>query len=246
MSKALREVCDDAVGRRASILVDAEQQFVQPGIDTIALELMRKYNHGSRAIVYNTYQAYLKSTPETLRQHLRLAAAEKFTIGIKVVRGAYFSKEPRHMMQDTKQKTDDCYNMLARQLLDKSYPGVDRKEFPHIDVFLATHNEPSVLEAHALQRARAEKGLTLVDVQYGQLLGMADGVSCRLLQLKDGKDSASPAVYKCLSWGTLSDCTSYLLRRAVENKDAVLRTKAEYLALRSEVWRRLKTGLGFG
>jgi hypothetical protein len=81
-------------------------------------------------------------------------------------------------------------------------------------------------------------------VQYGQLLGMADGVSCRLLQMgrveTDGSGKVSPEVFKCLSWGTLGDCLSYLLRRAEENQDAVGRTREEYLQLRRELFRRIR------
>jgi hypothetical protein len=36
----------------------------------------------------------------------------------------------------------------------------------------------------------------------------------------------------------MGECMGYLLRRAVENRDAVLRTKDEFAALRREVRRR--------
>jgi hypothetical protein len=36
----------------------------------------------------------------------------------------------------------------------------------------------------------------------------------------------------------MGECVGYLLRRAVENRDAVLRTKDEFTALRKEVKRR--------
>jgi proline dehydrogenase len=40
----------------------------------------------------------------------------------------------------------------------------------------------------------------------------------------------------------MGDCVSYLMRRAIENRDAVLRTQDEFEALKKEVWRRM----GFG
>ena len=91
---------------------------------------------------------------------------------------------------------------------------------------------------------------------------MADGVSFGLLE-EGEKDSSQrqqdgtrrgtgasagvkaldrdkgPHVFKCSTWGAMSECIAYLLRRAVENRDAVLRTKDEYNALKSEAWRRL-------
>lgn len=251
MLQALEEICEEAIRRKASILVDSEQQSVQPGIDLVALDLMRKYNGGGRAIVYNTYQAYLKCTSDVLLRHLRQASEEHFTIGVKLVRGAYMNSEPRQLIHDTKEDTDNTYDSIAQSLLEGQYRdlgGSSRAKFPKLHLFLATHNRASTLRAYELQRTRAEMGLTLVPVQYGQLLGMADEVSCTLLQLKEegsqGKRFVSPEAYKCLSWGTLGDCLSYLSRRAIENRDAVSRTKTEYFALRREVWRRIKSTLG--
>ncbi|RBA08992.1 hypothetical protein FPRO05_07272 [Fusarium proliferatum] len=222
MQDSLNAACEKAIERKARILIDAEQQFVQPAIDDIALVLMRKYNR-EQAIVYNTYQAYLKSTPSTLLEHLHCAKDEGFTIGVKLVRGAYMNSEPRGLIHDTKQQTDDSYNSIAEGLLQRRYENLTPSGFP--------------------KQQRSDAGLPLTKVQYGQLLGMADEVSCTLLQLAADpgtNGSASPEVYKCLSWGTLGDCLSYLFRRAVENRDAVSRTKVEDYALRKEVWRRFK------
>ncbi|KAH6949058.1 FAD-linked oxidoreductase-like protein, partial [Ilyonectria sp. MPI-CAGE-AT-0026] len=250
MRDALNAVCEKAIERKASILVDAEQQFVQPAIDDVALSLMRRYNR-EQAIVYNTYQAYLKSTPSTLLDHLYCAKDEDFTIGVKLVRGAYMNSEPRGLINDTKQQTDDSYNSMAEGLLQRRYKhlGPDTPGgFPKVKLLLATHNKQSVLHAYQVQQQRAEAGLPLTKVQYGQLLGMADEVSCTLLQLAaDPKTNvpASPEAYKCLSWGKQGDCISYLFRRAVENRDAVSRTKVEDYALKKEVWRRFKRAITF-
>ena len=50
---------------------------------------MRKFNRDGIAVIYNTYQAYLKSTPSVLDQHLAEAEKDGFTLGLKLVRGAY-------------------------------------------------------------------------------------------------------------------------------------------------------------
>ncbi|KAK1538306.1 hypothetical protein CPAR01_08419 [Colletotrichum paranaense] len=216
MESALADVCSRAVERGARIFMDAEQISVQPGIDAVAIDLMRRFNTKERgAVVFNTYQAYLKSTPDTLAQHVALAHKDNFFLGIKLVRGAYISSEPRHMINDTKQATDDSYDSIARELLSQGYrdygvPG--GKSFPDIELFLATHNKDSVIKANELQQTRAKEGKALIKIQYGQLLGMADEVSFSLLQLADqgvdakGSESDAPIeVYKCLSWGSLGD-----------------------------------------
>ncbi|KAF6837213.1 proline oxidase [Colletotrichum musicola] len=256
MAEALAEVCSRAVERKARIFVDAEQISVQRGIDTVALDLMRRFNVGGRgAVVYNTYQAYLKSTPETLFSHMELAAQDGFVLGVKLVRGAYISSEPRHIINNTKEDTDQTYDSIARGLLSqqcRDFGKADGKVFPNLELFLATHNKQSVLAANELQQSRAQKGLHLTKIQCGQLLGMADEVSFSLLQLADRErrgtktcDVAPIEVYKCLSWGSLGDCLAYLLRRAVENRDAVSRTRSEFVALKSELWRRIAAGMLF-
>jgi hypothetical protein len=234
--------------------MDAEQVFVQPTIDKVAIDLMREYNRGGLANIFNTYQVYLKATPGTLLHHLHQAKNEGFTIGVKLVRGAYINSEPRHLINDTKQDTDNAYDSIASGLLQRNYEDLSESNhagFPTLELFLATHNKVSTLAAYEIQQARSKAGLPLTRIQYGQLLGMADEISCTLLQLSryeggDPKSSIAPQAFKCLSWATLGDCISYLLRRAVENRDAVTRTKTEYFALRKEVWRRLKGSVGAG
>ncbi|EHK50739.1 uncharacterized protein TrAtP1_005175 [Trichoderma atroviride] len=246
MESALLDVCDEAISRHVNVFLDAEQHHVQPGIDEVALNLMRRYNRGGVAVVFNTYQGYLKSTPRILLDHLHKAREEQFVIGIKLVRGAYMSTEPRHLIQDTKEGTDISYDSIAEGLIQGKYADWTQDEAfnsPKLELFLATHNLPSTLKAQQLQKSRMHAQLPLIRIQYGQLLGMADEVSLTLLQMNredtSGKRFAATEVYKCLTWGTLNDCIFYLLRRANENKDAVTRTLAEYRALKREVLRRM-------
>ena len=251
MTRAIEEVCDEAVKRKVGILVDAEQQLVQDGIEESALALMRKYNRGGHATVYNTYQAYLKSIPDMLGKHLRQARDDGFTLGVKLVRGAYISSEPRHTINNTKEGTDRSYDAITRVLLSGTPQALGNSlpsKLPNVELFLGTHNTESTLAAHHMQLARADEGLPLTPVRYGQLLGMADDVSFTLIQVKSGISGprfASPEVYKCLSWGTLGDCVSYLIRRAAENRDAVTRNKGEFIALRKELFRRLRAMMGW-
>ncbi|KAK4059169.1 hypothetical protein Trihar35433_11166 [Trichoderma harzianum] len=177
MESALVDLCDEAIRRRVNIFLDAEQHHVQPGIDKVALDLMRRYNRGDVAVVFNTYQAYLKSTSVTLLDHLHCAKQERFMIGIKLVRGAYMSTEPRHLIHDTKAETDASYDLIAESLIQgQSTAWKEDESFtsPRLQLFLATHNRASTLKAQELQQSRTNAGLPRIQVQYGQLLGMAD------------------------------------------------------------------------
>ncbi|PYH48959.1 FAD-linked oxidoreductase [Aspergillus saccharolyticus JOP 1030-1] len=241
MVEALDEVCRRVVEKKARLLMDAEQHAFLQGIHSLTLDMMRKYNRGGEAVIYNTFQAYLKAAPELIASHLKLAHEEGFTLGLKLVRGAYMSSDPRHLIHDTKENTDQAYDTIVRGILQQNYKGFGEKgrPFPATDLFLATHNVESAVAAHNLHQTRVRDNLPTCKVEFGQLMGMADGVTYGLLQLR-GQNRAPPAVYKCLHWGSLSECLSFLLRRAAENRDAVSRTMTEHEALKAEVKRRIR------
>ena len=55
------------------------------------LEMMKKYNT-EKAIVFNTYQCYLKITYNSLVLDLEQADRQNFFFGAKLVRGAYMER----------------------------------------------------------------------------------------------------------------------------------------------------------
>ncbi|KAH9894698.1 proline dehydrogenase [Xylariomycetidae sp. FL2044] len=163
---AIDEICDLAVERDVPLLFDAEQTVLQAGIDDWTLVYQRKYNTTpGHAIVYGTYQAYLKSTPATLSSHLSIASREGFTLGAKLVRGAYLGSDPREIIHDTKADTDRAYDGIAASLIRKSWgdylkpqqppaspqhPGQEIP-FPQISIVLGSHNLASVRKARAVR-----------------------------------------------------------------------------------------------
>ncbi|KAL6705526.1 proline dehydrogenase [Coniothyrium glycines] len=242
MLDALDEIAVKCKERGIQIIVDAESQHWQKGIARTALELMRKFNTDGKAVIYNTYQAYLKATPSVVADHLAAAEKNGFTLGLKLVRGAYILSDDRKLIHDTKQETDDAYNGIAQGALrqhigDFGASGPNARPFPSVNLFLASHNRDSVLVANSMHRQRTEAGLPTVPVAYGQLHGMSDEVSFSLLADR-APNEAPPEVLKCTTWGSMGECIGYLVRRAVENRDAVLRTRDEFAALRAETRRR--------
>ncbi|KAL5000088.1 FAD-linked oxidoreductase-like protein [Aspergillus recurvatus] len=260
MDEAIKQICDLAISRNVRLLVDAEEQAVQPGIEEWATKYQKYCNSRTpgRAIFYNTYQAYLCSTPATLARHLEISRKEGYTLGVKLVRGAYLKTEPRHLIWAKKEQTDECYDGIVEALLTRRYNNMlksasaeNTTELPPVNVIVATHNRDSVRKAHALRLEQASGGKKSdVELSYAQLQGMADEISCELLQGFQTAESEkaiateSPNVYKLLTWGSVKECMGFLLRRAVENTEAVGRTKQSQEAMFAELKRRARRALG--
>lgn len=258
MDAAIRKACDAAMAKGARLLVDAEEQAVQPGIEAWTMKYQKYCNSKTpnRATMYGTYQAYLRSTPSTLAKHLDIARQEGYPLGVKLVRGAYLKTEPRHLIWATKEETDRCYDEIVEALLTRRYNAMlapassdaSAHQLPPVSVIIATHNRESVQKAHALRSQQAAKGEPRVELAYAQLQGMADEVSFELVHgFQDRQDGAaaleSPNVYKLLTWGTVKECMGFLMRRAVENTEAVGRTKQSQQAMAAELKRRIKKAL---
>lgn len=244
----MEELCQQAAAQNSRIMVDAEQTTFQSTVDQWTADLMRKHNRNGKAIIYNTYQAYLKSCPNTLADHLRQAQKEDWSVGVKLVRGAYIESDVRERIHDTKQDTDACYDGIAENVLRKQYPGVEGK-FPDVHLFIAGHNAESIRKASQIAKELTLSGKECATLQFGQLMGMADEISCELLETSESiKESekqgemqkqSAPETFKYLTWGTVQECMQYLLRRAVENQGGAERMKAGLADMRAELRRRI-------
>lgn len=253
------QVCDYARERNIPLLFDAEQTALQAGIDDWTLEYQRKYNTiPGHALIYGTYQAYLKACPAVLGSHLLAAAKDGFTLGIKLVRGAYLGADPRHIIHDTKEDTDRYYDAITESLIRREWNDILKQDtdYPLVSILLGSHNLESVRRARAVRDSIPIPAPTTFPSQgpagelaIAQLQGMADDVSCELVCVKkrDDRDSAiedSTKAYKYIVWGTTGECMKYLLRRANENKDAVQRTRSGRDAMWGELKRRFWASVG--
>ncbi|KAJ5049999.1 putative proline dehydrogenase [Penicillium chrysogenum] len=247
MVKAVDEICIETEKQGSRLWLDAEQQVLQKGLDDWAIEMMRKHNRSPTPIVYNTIQGYLKGSKANLDHHITLAAQEGWSLGIKLVRGAYIEHETRSLIHDTQADTDRSYDLIADTLLCQRMPdGKEDLPFPNAALFLATHNAASATKAIATRQDRLLANKPTVMLECGQIQGMADELSCELVQNYERaleQSSAAnltvPKAFKCLPWGSVAECMGYLHRRAIENRGAVERTRHMVTALRRELWRRI-------
>jgi hypothetical protein len=259
IEKAILDACDLAAKKNVGLLPGAEEEVTNVGIDNWNTWLQHRYNKSQpeRAIMFTTYQSYLRSTPARLARDLAVARNNGYTLGVKLVRGAYLSLEPKESLWASKEETDKCYDDLTERLLKRRFGGLlhpdgagYEEEFPAVDIVLASHNAESIRKARAVLDSQVAEGEKCVRVAYAQLLGMADEIGCNLIgagriQGPDGDEVDRPRAFKCATWGTQTECLNFLLRRASENKDAASRTDDSRRAMGREIQRRMMDTLGF-
>ncbi|XP_024433204.2 hydroxyproline dehydrogenase [Desmodus rotundus] len=231
----LQRVVQHAQAQNVRLLVDAECTSLNPALSLLVAALALRWNSSREGgpWVWNTYQAYLKDTPERLRQDAEAADRAGLAFGVKLVRGAYLDME-REMarLQGTKDPTQPHYEATSqsyRRCLELMLTHVSHRG-PMCHLMVASHNEESI---HQATKRMWELGIPLDGpVSFGQLLGMCDHVSLALGQ-------AGYAVYKSIPHGSLEEVIPYLIRRAQENQSVLLRARREWELLSQELRRRL-------
>ncbi|EIJ40221.1 MULTISPECIES: proline dehydrogenase family protein [Galbibacter] len=228
VKKRFNTVCEKASELGVSLLIDAEESWMQTAADVIVEEMMRIYNK-ERAVVYNTLQLYRWDRLDYLKELHKRAKKEGFIIGMKFVRGAYMEKEHDRAEEKgystpicaSKKITDDNFNEAVHYMMDN---------LDSMVLFLGTHNEESTLLVLSIME---EKGIAKNDdrVWFGQLYGMSDHISYNLANREYN-------VAKYLPFGPVRDVMPYLIRRAEENTSVAGQTTRELTLLSTERKRR--------
>lgn len=253
---AFERILEAAIKNGNRVVIDAEQQCYQPTIDAWTMNFMRKYCTQDKLtpngpVLLTTIQAYLKSAPQTLLSYIKHARDEGWFLAMKIVRGAYIASETRSLIHDTKADTDNAYNALIRAVLVKELEGIEPGTFPPVRLIVAGHNAESVDKAQAIERDLIRAGKLTTGLEYGQIQGMSDELSCSLVQIRrsfqrlgEKQLALAPKTVKSSVWGSPQECMQYLVRRAIENRDAVDRAGQWRAGLTREVWRRVKGVFG--
>ncbi|SHJ06611.1 L-proline dehydrogenase [Hymenobacter daecheongensis DSM 21074] len=221
-------ICARAHQYGVRVFVDAEESWFQETIDTLAYEMMAKYNKEA-AIVWNTYQLYRHDRLDAIKQAYDDAVKGQYFLGGKLVRGAYMEKEARTATQrgyqnpinPSKQATDDLYNESLRYCVAHA----DR-----ISICAGTHNEDSsLLLTELMQEFHLRPGDPRI--WFAQLYGMSDNLSYNLANA--GYNTA-----KYVPYGPVEAVMPYLLRRADENTAIAGQSSREFLLIQKEMARR--------
>lgn len=224
----VNKICEAAYQNDISVLVDAEETWMQKAADDLMEDMMRKYNR-DKAIVFNTLQCYRWDRLTYLKDLHSKGYRDGFKIGAKIVRGAYMEKENERAKKmgypspicENKEATDVSFNGVLSYCLSN---------LDDISIFIGTHNEVS--NYLALQILE-DKNIEIDDdrVWFSQLYGMSDHISYNLA--KKGYNSA-----KLVPFGPVRDVVPYLIRRAEENTSVKGQTGRELSLLLEEKKRR--------
>uniref|UniRef100_A0A182NFZ8 Proline dehydrogenase n=1 Tax=Anopheles dirus TaxID=7168 RepID=A0A182NFZ8_9DIPT len=242
MIRRLNTIVKTAQDLDVRIMIDAEQTYFQPAISRITLEMMRRYNT-EKAIVFNTYQCYLKDTYKEVCTDLEQAKRQNFYFGAKLVRGAYIEQERARAAalgyedptNPSFEATTEMYHKTLTECLRRirilKDANVDPKK---IAIMVASHNEDTV--RFAIEKMQ-EIGIHPEDkvICFGQLLGMCDYITFPLGQ-------AGYSAYKYIPYGPVNEVLPYLSRRAQENKGVLQKIKKEKRLLLTEITKRLAKG----
>ena len=226
--KRVDDICKLSYELDVPVLIDAEETWIQPMLDSVILDMMRKYNR-EKAIVQNTYQMYRHDRVDVIKQHHAIAQSEGFYLGLKIVRGAYMEKERARAkkmgypspIHPNKKATDSGFNEIIHYFVDN----VDTISF-----MVATHNEESsqllatLIDEHNLPRNHPH-------IYFSQLYGMSDHLTYNLAE--DGYN-----VVKYVPYGKVKTMVPYLIRRAEENSSVTGQTSRELLLIEEEIKRR--------
>ncbi len=217
----------EAINLGYVVMIDAEETWLQPAIDSLTEEFMEKYNTEEKAHVYTTVQMYLKKSPSYLQNLLHKFKNKRKKIGVKLVRGAYVLKERKRAKEkgypdplwQTKEQTDQAYNNAIVSLAESNNVA---------EACIATHNLESIALAWKLFK---ENHLNPESFWMAQLMGMADFLTCNLA--KNGLPVA-----KLVPIGPVREAIPYLLRRLEENSGIHRQFNLELEMIKEELRRR--------
>ncbi|KAF9204217.1 hypothetical protein BGZ59_001197 [Podila verticillata] len=239
----MENLCDQAAKTHTRLMIDAEQTYFQPAIDSVALHLQEQYNntpHVDGPLIFNTYQMYLKDAYSRLQQDYTRAQRNGYVLAVKLVRGAYMVSERKRALElgledpicDGIEATHQSYNagvdLMLEQMNQRKGSNLSLQTSPVV-LFVASHNKNSVIRTcERMQELELEPQSGLV--MFGQLMGMCDQISYTLGQYGYG-------IYKYVPYGPIHHVIPYLIRRAQENASVLGGVSVEMNLL----WEELKS-----
>lgn len=226
------KICKAAFDCSIPVFIDAEETWIQNGIDRIAQQMSLKYNL-KQTIVFNTVQMYRHDRLAFIESEIAHSQANNYFLGLKIVRGAYMEKERNRAdkfgysspIQPDKKSCDRDYNSALELCI---------RNIENTSICAGTHNEESSLFlTELLKKYNLKENDSRI--YFAQLLGMSDHISYNLA-------FHGYLVAKYVPYGPINEVMPYLLRRADENTSVAGQTSRELSLIIKEKARRNKKG----
>lgn len=195
-SHKIKHIIELAIKHNSTIMIDAEQNNIQYSINRWTDYFLMEYNTDT-PIVYKTYQMYRKDSYKRFKNDLE--TFKDISLGIKLVRGAYYNTDKKNgVLFDNKCETDASFNNAMKLFNSKN----NNKHH----MVVASHNEKSIDMLNEF---------THENISVAHLLGFSDNLSQELVK-RDIR------VYKYVPFGNYRDTFPYLIRRLYENYPILL------------------------
>ena len=221
-------MCSSAHELGVGVFIDAEESWMQEGIDAIVFEMMEKYNR-KKVIVFNTYQLYRHDKLAQLKSDYQVAQSKGYMLGAKIVRGAYMEKERNR----AEEKNYPSPIHKDKASVDKDFDEAVRfcvEHYEDLGSCCATHNVKSnMLQAQLIDEKNIQKDHP--HLNFCQLYGMSDNITFNIAH-------AGYNVAKYVPYGPIRDVIPYLIRRAKENTSVTGEMSRELQLISKELKRR--------
>merc|ERR1712096_230578 len=114
-------------------------------------------NGGGNAMIFNTFQCYLKETRAKVAEHISYSEREGWEFAAKAVRGAYMVLERERAetmgydspIHDTVEDTHACYHDVIDTIMQRDVVASNRSK---ANLLVASHNQQSI--EYVLERMR--------------------------------------------------------------------------------------------
>ncbi|KAM0084600.1 proline dehydrogenase [Fusarium odoratissimum] len=202
-----KAIASKAQDNNVRIVIDAEQSWYQPVIDSLTDELMQKYNTlDGPATCIASLQAYLRRYAQLLDQQVARAEERGYKLLFNQIQGAYIVTDAERWKTDgkqghgpvlpTKEGTDASFNYGIEKTVATIAPQVRETGHSKLSAVFATHNSISVglgldlLQKHGLARRNYENGKLVVSKEIAGSFAFAQ-LYGKLPFLRSRDDNAS-------------------------------------------------------
>lgn len=194
-----------------SLMIDAEQTYLQIYIDYVISHYFKLHNKDGRCILLNTIQMYLVDSNKNLKLWLEFCKYENLSVGLKIVRGAYISEE--RMLSKIKSIPDPIHKgqLATNNSYDKGVDTILENYNSNSRIIIATHNLDSIiLLGDKLNEMKLTKHVDHSGILVAQLLGIGENAAwlTKSYNLKRAK---------YIPYGDFDILIPYLFRRAEES-----------------------------